>query len=108
VAVFRAADPQTINVYHFDPQKGFLWPKTCRLNDRALKSIVWLRLWKHGNNKKYIYIYILYIPTKNAHLCYVSPLRGNVISQPIAIKFDTLLDLICVINFAKFGVDRSH
>jgi len=33
---------------------------------------------------------------------------GGAVFQLIAMKFDTLVELICVINFAQFGVNRSH
>jgi len=91
--VLGAADPQKINCQHSDPQKALPWTKPRRLSNRALKS--------------YIYIYIhIYIYAKNAHWCYISPVRGSVVSQLIAKEFGTLIELTYVINFAKFGVDR--
>jgi len=49
-----------------------------------------------------------YTYTKNAHWCYISPARGVAISQLIAMKFGTRVELTYVINFAEFGVDQSQ
>jgi len=59
----------------------------------------------------YIYIYIykpIYTYTKNRHWCNISPVRGGAISRLIAMKFGTLIELIYLINFAEFDVDRSQ
>jgi len=57
-------------------------------------------------NKIYKPIYINTL--KNALWCYISPLREVAISQLIAMKYGTLIELTYVINFIKFGVDRSQ
>jgi len=44
----------------------------------------------------------------HAHRCYISSVRGGAVSQLIAMKFGTLVELTYVINFANFGVDRSQ
>jgi len=63
-----------------------------------------------AEEKKYTYIciYICIYITKNAHWCYISPVRGCAVSQLIVVKFGTLIELIYVIDFAKFGADRSQ
>jgi len=62
-----------------------------------------------ANSTTYIGLYkpIYTRYTKNAHWCYISPVRGGAVSQLIAMKFDILRELTYVINFTKFGVDRS-
>jgi len=56
-----------------------------------------------------IYIYKpIQIYNKNEHWCYISPVRGGAVSQLIALKFGTLIELSYVITFAKFGVDWSQ
>jgi len=53
-------------------------------------------------------LYNLYIYTKSAHWCYISSLRGGTVSQLIGMKFGTLIELTYLINFAKWGVERSQ
>jgi len=60
----------------------------------------WFGLWTCGRKNIYIFAYI-----KNAH-GFTS--KWGDVSQLISIKFDVLIELIYVINFAKFGVDRSQ
>jgi len=50
----------------------------------------------------------IYTYTKNAHWCYISPVHGGAVCQRIRMKFGTLIELTHVINFVKFGVDRSQ
>jgi len=104
-----AADPENMNFHHSNPEKALPWPKTRRLSYRILQSVAWFGRWFCGRNNKYvcvyiyIYIYIYIHTSKNAHMCYISPLRRSVISQLIVLKFSTLLDLTYVISSAMFG-----
>jgi len=99
LAIIWTADPQKINCHHSDPQKAVPWTKPRRLSQCALKSDAWFGLWTCGR-KLYINLYI--------HTLKIRKYVGGVVSQLIAMKFGTLIELTCAIKFAKFSVDRSQ
>jgi len=55
-----------------------------------------------------VYLYSIVFCLKTNKRIHISPVRGGAVSQLIAMKFGTLIELTYVIKFAKFCFDRPQ
>ena len=97
-------DPQDDEVEKNTCKRAHPWAKTRLLSHCASESDKWFGLWVDGRIKKYIDTYIDTYTFRR----YISPPRGGAIFEPIDLKFCRLVISRGVINFAKFGIDRTY